>query len=183
MTIILSNMKRFKKNFTGIFLGKFIVKWILKIPLHFAYVATLPCEWKFFKHWWIFRKVTSKNVVVSCTFFLFHNYGHESLAHFFGATCICIHTTRTNVLYRSQPRYFSRKLIDISLQSVILHVNLSQPRQGFRYPSGSRGKASLVMRSGVKAFCCISGTMTDIEEHATFDFVVVSSAWAMSTIN
>jgi len=59
----------------------------------------------------------------------------------------------------TQPRYFSRKLIDISLQSVTLHVNLSQPRQGFRYPSGSRGKASLVMRSGVKAFCCISGTI------------------------
>ena len=23
---------------------KFVVKWILKIPLHRAYVATLPCE-------------------------------------------------------------------------------------------------------------------------------------------
>jgi len=33
--------------------------------------------------------------------FLFHNYGHESLAHFFGATCICIHITLTNVLCRS----------------------------------------------------------------------------------
>jgi len=42
MTIILSNIKRLKK-FTGIFLGKFVVKWILKIPLHFAYVAALPC--------------------------------------------------------------------------------------------------------------------------------------------
>ena len=56
----------------------------------------------------------------------------------------------------TQPRYFCR--IDISLQSVILHMNLSQPRQGFRYPSGSRGKTS---RHGVwvKAFCCISGTI------------------------
>ena len=29
------------KNFTGKFLGKFVVKWILKIPPH---LATLPCE-------------------------------------------------------------------------------------------------------------------------------------------
>jgi len=29
---------------TGRFLGKFAVKWILKIPPHLAYVATLPCE-------------------------------------------------------------------------------------------------------------------------------------------
>jgi len=32
------------KNFTGRFLGKIVVKWILKIPPHLAYVATLPCE-------------------------------------------------------------------------------------------------------------------------------------------
>ena len=25
-------------------MGKFAVKWILKIPPHLAYVATLPCE-------------------------------------------------------------------------------------------------------------------------------------------
>jgi len=43
MTIILSNLNRLKK-FTGRFLGKFAVKWILKIPSHLAYVATLPCE-------------------------------------------------------------------------------------------------------------------------------------------
>ena len=31
--------------FTGRFLDKFVVKWILKIPPHLAYVATqLPCE-------------------------------------------------------------------------------------------------------------------------------------------
>ena len=30
--------------FTGRFLGKSVVKWILKIPLHHAYVATLPRE-------------------------------------------------------------------------------------------------------------------------------------------
>ena len=30
--------------FTGRFLGKFVVKWILKIPPHLAYVATLPRE-------------------------------------------------------------------------------------------------------------------------------------------
>jgi len=41
--IILSNLNRFKK-ITGKFLGKFVVKWILKIPPHLAYVATLPCE-------------------------------------------------------------------------------------------------------------------------------------------
>jgi len=43
VTIILSNLNRLKK-FTGRFLGKFAVIWILKIPSHFAYVATLPCE-------------------------------------------------------------------------------------------------------------------------------------------
>ena len=43
MTIILPNLNRFKK-ITGRFLGKFVVKWILKIPTHLAYVATLPCE-------------------------------------------------------------------------------------------------------------------------------------------
>jgi len=32
------------KKFTGIFLSKFAVKWILKIPPHLAYVATLLCE-------------------------------------------------------------------------------------------------------------------------------------------
>jgi len=43
MTIVLSNLNRLKK-FIGSFLGKFVVKWILKIPPHLAYVATLPCE-------------------------------------------------------------------------------------------------------------------------------------------
>jgi len=33
-----------KKNFTERFLGKFVVKWLLKIPPHLAYVATLPCD-------------------------------------------------------------------------------------------------------------------------------------------
>jgi len=33
-----------KKKFTGIFLSKFPVKWLLKIPPHLAYVATLLCE-------------------------------------------------------------------------------------------------------------------------------------------
>jgi len=42
MTILLSNRKRLK--FTARFLGKFAVKWILKIPPHLAFVATLPCE-------------------------------------------------------------------------------------------------------------------------------------------
>jgi len=31
-------------SFTGRFLSKFGVKWILNIPSHLAYVATLPCE-------------------------------------------------------------------------------------------------------------------------------------------
>ena len=44
MTIILPNLNRFKFFFTGRFLGKFVVKWILKVPPHFAHVATLPCE-------------------------------------------------------------------------------------------------------------------------------------------
>ena len=43
MTIILSNLKQFKK-ITERFLRKFVVKWILKIPPHLAYVATLPGE-------------------------------------------------------------------------------------------------------------------------------------------
>jgi len=34
----------FKNFFTVRFLGKFAVKWILKISPHLAYVATLPCE-------------------------------------------------------------------------------------------------------------------------------------------
>ena len=38
MTIILSNLNRFTKFFTGKFFSKFAVKW------HLAYVATLPCE-------------------------------------------------------------------------------------------------------------------------------------------
>ena len=33
-----------KKIFTERLLGKFAVKWILKVPQHLAYVATLPCE-------------------------------------------------------------------------------------------------------------------------------------------
>jgi len=44
MTIILSNLNRLLKKFTGRFLAKFVVKWILKIPPHLACVATLPCE-------------------------------------------------------------------------------------------------------------------------------------------
>ena len=44
MTIILSNLKRSTIFFTGRFLSKFAVKWILNIPPHLAYVATLPCE-------------------------------------------------------------------------------------------------------------------------------------------
>jgi len=44
MTIILSNLSRFTIFFTGRFLRKFAIKCILKIPMHLAYVATLPCE-------------------------------------------------------------------------------------------------------------------------------------------
>jgi len=45
MTIILSNLNRFTIFFSlEDFLGKFAVKWILKIPSHLAYVATLLCE-------------------------------------------------------------------------------------------------------------------------------------------
>ena len=41
-TIILSNLNRCKILFTGIFRGKFAVKWILKVASHLAYVATPP---------------------------------------------------------------------------------------------------------------------------------------------
>jgi len=45
MVIILSNLSRFKIIFfTGRFLGKFAVNWLLKIQPLLAYVATLPCE-------------------------------------------------------------------------------------------------------------------------------------------
>ena len=44
MTIILSKFNGFKTVFTGRVLGKFAVKWILKIPPHHAYVAALHCE-------------------------------------------------------------------------------------------------------------------------------------------
>jgi len=41
MAINLSNLNRFKKKFTGRFLGKSAVRWILKIPPH---LATLSCK-------------------------------------------------------------------------------------------------------------------------------------------
>ena len=44
MTKILSNLNRFQKNFTGRFLGKFVVKWTLQIPPYLAYVAILRSE-------------------------------------------------------------------------------------------------------------------------------------------
>jgi len=37
-------LTEFKKNSTGRLRGKFVVKWILKIPAHLAYAATLLCE-------------------------------------------------------------------------------------------------------------------------------------------
>ena len=43
MIIILSNLDGFLKIALEA-LGKVAVKWILKIPPHLAYVATLPCE-------------------------------------------------------------------------------------------------------------------------------------------
>ena len=40
-----------QKSFTGRFLSEFAVKWLLQIPPHFAYVATLPCPMcSFFAH-------------------------------------------------------------------------------------------------------------------------------------
>jgi len=45
VTIILSNINRFlKKKSAERFFGKFVVKWILKIPSHLAHVSTLPFE-------------------------------------------------------------------------------------------------------------------------------------------
>jgi len=43
MTIILSNLNRLI-FFTGKFPVTFVVKWILKLPPHLAYVAALPRE-------------------------------------------------------------------------------------------------------------------------------------------
>jgi len=42
-TVILSNLNRFRNIFTGRFLGKSALKWILKIPPHRAYVAHAKC--------------------------------------------------------------------------------------------------------------------------------------------
>ena len=44
MTIILSILTDLRIFFTERFLVKFAVKWMLKIPPHLAFVATLPCE-------------------------------------------------------------------------------------------------------------------------------------------
>jgi len=44
MTTILSNLNRFTAFFHWRFTSEFAVKWILNIPPHLAYVATLPCE-------------------------------------------------------------------------------------------------------------------------------------------
>ena len=41
---ILSNLNRLSIFFTGRFLGKFVVKLLLKIPPHLAYVAAPPYE-------------------------------------------------------------------------------------------------------------------------------------------
>jgi len=40
--ILVKSQPIYQKNFAGRFLSKFAVKEILNIPLHFAYVATLP---------------------------------------------------------------------------------------------------------------------------------------------
>jgi len=44
MIILLSNLNQFKNVFHSKILGKFAVKWTVKIPPHLPYVATLPCE-------------------------------------------------------------------------------------------------------------------------------------------
>jgi len=44
MTIILSILTDLRIFFTERFLVKFAIKWMLKIPPHLAFVATLPCE-------------------------------------------------------------------------------------------------------------------------------------------
>jgi len=44
MAIILSNLNRITIFFAGKFIGEFAVKWLFKIPLRLAYVATLLCE-------------------------------------------------------------------------------------------------------------------------------------------
>jgi len=44
MAMILSNLNRFSKLFTGKFFNKFAIKYLLKIPPHLAYIAALPCE-------------------------------------------------------------------------------------------------------------------------------------------
>ena len=44
MTIRVSDLNRFLKNLSEIFLGKFVVNYLLKVPPRLPYVATLSCE-------------------------------------------------------------------------------------------------------------------------------------------
>jgi len=44
MAVTLSNLNRFLVIFQSRFSRKFAIKWLLKIPLHVTYVATLRCE-------------------------------------------------------------------------------------------------------------------------------------------
>jgi len=44
-----------QKFFTAAFCEKFAVKWLLNIPPHLNYVATLPCE-KSITIWWIYEQ-------------------------------------------------------------------------------------------------------------------------------
>jgi len=45
MAIVLHILTDFRKKISPEYsLGKFAVKWLLKIAQHLAYVATLPCE-------------------------------------------------------------------------------------------------------------------------------------------
>jgi len=88
MTIILSNLDRLKK-FTGRFLSKFAVKWILKVPPHLVYVAILPCETLLSAKQAINDKLQGcLSTYLRCggvvKFFrsvkICQNYGHESVA-------------------------------------------------------------------------------------------------------
>ena len=60
VTIILSDLNRFKKKFIRRFLGKIVAEWIIKLSQHVKYVATLPCD---FHQWLILLTSMSHKVV------------------------------------------------------------------------------------------------------------------------
>jgi len=141
------------KIFSGRFLGKFVLKWILTIPPQLAFVATLPCEilmsakqgindklqgsvtaylrcgcvvnnqikkglglllslWVKFLNRWICGKVTSKNVIVSCTFFVFlPRDAMHTRYMLWPCVCVCLSVSVTSWITQTKPYDSSATLV------------------------------------------------------------------------